>query len=62
MITEKSYLEAKKLIAYYESEQLNKHIVIQRNEQSFCVICGKQYINPKHDSDTCYDCREPHAK
>jgi len=58
MITEKSYLEAKKIIADYE----NKHIVIQRSEQSFCVICGKQYINPKHDSDTCYDCREPHAK
>jgi hypothetical protein len=62
MITEKSYLEAKKLIADYESEQLNKHIVIQRSEQSFCVVCGKQYKNPKHDSDTCYDCREPHAK
>jgi len=27
MITEKSYLEAKKLIADYESEQLNKPVV-----------------------------------
>ena len=30
MITEKSYLEAKKLIADYESEQLNKYAVIGR--------------------------------
>lgn len=27
MITEESYLEAKKIIDTYESEQLNKHIV-----------------------------------
>lgn len=30
MITEQSYLEAKKLIADYESEQLNKYAVIGR--------------------------------
>ncbi|MCK9319957.1 hypothetical protein [Methanoculleus sp.] len=30
MITESSYLEAKKLIADYESEQLNKYAVIGR--------------------------------
>jgi hypothetical protein len=59
MITEKSYLEAKKLIDTYESEQLNKHNVIQRSKQSFCVVCGKQYKNPNNDSDTCYDCRLP---
>ena len=30
MVTEQSYLEAKMLIAKYESEQLNKHSVIGR--------------------------------
>lgn len=30
MITEQSYLEAKKLVADYESEQLNKYAVIGR--------------------------------
>jgi len=29
MITEEKYLEAKKLVADYESEQLNKHIVAE---------------------------------
>ena len=31
-------------------------------DSSFCVVCGKKYKNPNKDSDTCYDCREPHAK
>lgn len=39
MITEKSYLEAKKLVAEYESEQLNKHIVSGSLTQ--CTNCKK---------------------
>jgi len=27
-----------------------------------CVVCGCKYENPNKNSDTCYDCREPHAK
>lgn len=27
-----------------------------------CVVCGKRYHNPNNDSDTCYECREPHCK
>jgi hypothetical protein len=37
-------------------------LVVEQSEQSFCCVCGKQYKNPNNDSDTCYDCREPHAK
>jgi hypothetical protein len=36
MITEKEYLEAKKIVQTYESEQLNKHAVSGRSEQLFC--------------------------
>lgn len=36
MITEKSYLKAKKLIVDYESEQLNKPVIMQRREN----LCG----------------------
>ena len=34
MITEEEYLKAKKLIADYETEQLNKHIVIDSEERA----------------------------
>jgi hypothetical protein len=37
MITEKEYLEAKKIVQTYESEQLNKHAVSGRSEQFYCV-------------------------
>jgi hypothetical protein len=33
MITEKEYLEAKKIVQTYESEQLNKHAVSGQSEQ-----------------------------
>lgn len=36
--------------------------VVGRSKQSFCVVCGEKYSNPNQDSDTCYNCREPHAK
>ena len=32
MVTDKEYLEAKKIIDKYESEQLNKHAVSRRSE------------------------------
>ncbi len=35
MITEKEYLEAKKIVETYESEQLRKHVVMQQREQLF---------------------------
>ena len=43
MITEQSYLEAKKLIADYESEQLNKYAVIGRF--SSLVECENEAIS-----------------
>ena len=39
MITEEKYLEAKKLVADYESEQLNKHIV-SRSKTEEAVAYG----------------------
>jgi hypothetical protein len=27
-----------------------------------CVVCGCKYDNTNNNSDTCYNCREPHAK
>ena len=42
-------------------KKANKHDII-RNEQTFCVVCGNQYKNPNNDSDTCYNCRETHAR
>lgn len=36
MIQEKDYLEAKKIVETYESEQLNKHDVSGRSEQLKC--------------------------
>ncbi len=42
--------------------QLLQPDVIRQSEQSFCCVCGNQYKNPNNDSDTCYECREPHAK
>lgn len=30
--------------------------------KTICVVCGKRYPNPNKDSDTCYECREPHCK
>lgn len=32
MVTEKEYLESKKIVDIYESEQLNKHAVSKRSE------------------------------
>lgn len=50
---------------YHDSEikKLNT-AVVGRSEQLFtvCCVCGKRYRNPNKDSDTCYDCREPHCK
>jgi hypothetical protein len=43
MITEKEYLRMKKLIADYETKQLNKQAVIQRSEQ-FCFCGAKQKV------------------
>uniref|UniRef100_UPI00404994DF hypothetical protein n=1 Tax=Flavobacterium sp. TaxID=239 RepID=UPI00404994DF len=44
--------------------QLLQTDVSMRSEQLFtyCVVCGEKYQNPKNDSDTCYDCREPYCK
>lgn len=39
MMTEETYLEMKKLIANYESEQLRQHFVVGRSEQLFCPDC-----------------------
>ena len=48
MITEKSYLEAKKLIADYESEQLNKPVVststLDGEKTPYCTDCGNDKL------------------
>jgi hypothetical protein len=51
MITEEIYLEAKKVVDTYESEQLNKHIVITR----LCPNCN--HPNTKEESLNKYVCR-----
>jgi hypothetical protein len=55
--SEESLIEL--LDSYHEFKlkklQVNKKLTI-------CCICGENYSNPKNDSDTCYDCREPHCK
>ncbi len=46
MITEKQYLKAKKIIADYESEQLNKPVVsgsahLEDEAEPYCHNCGE---------------------
>ena len=58
MITEKEYLEAKKIVETYESEQLNKHTVSGRSEQ----LCQwhdwvKHPSHPKIGAMICRNCR-----
>lgn len=48
MITEKEYLEAKKIIEAYESEQLNKHAVIDSDERA-------ELSDDKWVTDYCHD-------
>jgi hypothetical protein len=54
MITEGTYLEMKKLIANYESEQLNKHAVISCVERPYLEVVtietDRKY-NPKYGDD-----------
>ncbi len=69
MITKKSYLEAKKLVADYESEQLNKLVVsgsadLEDEAEPYCHNCGEdknlkyneQYANGEYW--TCKECGE----
>jgi hypothetical protein len=60
MITEKEYLKMKKLIAEYETKQLNKHAVIQRSEQ-FCY-CGSK-IKITCENNRCFkECENGHEQ
>lgn len=69
MITEKSYLEAKKLILDYESEQLNKPVFsgsahTEEEAEPYCHNCGEdnnlkyneQYANGEYWA--CNECGE----
>ena len=49
-------------IKYTCYDRIMKTDIIQVIEDTHCTVCGNSYKNPNNDSDTCYDCREPHAK
>jgi len=59
MITEKSYLEAKKLIADYESEQLNKPVIMRSRlspgDKLICWAKGAAYGDTFTVQDPMYD-------
>ena len=69
MITEEKYLEAKKIVDTYESEQLNKHIVSGSLPKSRCCgrcdgvndICVGDMICEEHNEmgcEICYGARQ----
>ena len=65
MITEETYLEMKKLIANYESEQLNKHAVISCVERPYLEVVtietDRKY-NPKYGDDRKCKCGHPYHR
>jgi hypothetical protein len=62
MIIEKEYLEAKKIVEIYETEQLNKHAVSRRSEQLFCLNCDSVKLVPFKNDYGCWDCGHHQAK
>ncbi len=62
MITKEKYLEAKKIVETYESEQLNKPAVSGRSEQLFCEKCGSSKLVPFEKEYACWDCSHYQAK
>lgn len=64
MITEKEYLEAKRIVETYESEQLNKHAVSGRSGQLFCPSCESSIIvsDKRHNVKMCGVCKHQWAK
>lgn len=65
MITKKTYLEMKKLVANYESEQLNKQDVINCVEQPYLEVVtikiDRKY-NPKYGDDRKCKCGHPYYR
>jgi len=57
MITEKEYLEAKMIIKFYESQQLNIPIVVQRSELLECDN-GCDWYSVGHQGNGHQQCRK----
>jgi len=59
---EKEYLEAKKIVETYESDQLNKHALGEQSEQLFCEKCGSKRLVPFEKEYACWDCSHYQSK
>ena len=65
MITEETYLEMKRLIANYESEQLNKHAVLSCVERPYLelvTIETERKYNPNYGDDRKCKCGHPYYR
>lgn len=67
LITEETYLEMKRLIANYESKQLNKHTVISCVEQPYLEtitvsVETKIRYNPEFGDDKVCKCGHPYYR
>lgn len=64
-MSEETYLEMKKLVAHYESEQLNKHTDISCDEKPYLEVVTietDRKFNPKYGSDRKCKCGHPYHR